>query len=115
MTADDARLETDFSCLIKDLVPVPALAQTHQNRVADGLTGEACTCGAEGNRQLQCAGFAQDALHFPFSFNVDDDLRDQQIETCIGAKGDGLQRVGDELFGGDDVFDAAVEISVGSR
>ena len=47
LATNDAGLETDTVSVVKNLVCIPVAAADDQNRIGDGLSGEAGTRGAE--------------------------------------------------------------------
>ncbi|MNE44040.1 hypothetical protein D3C80_1382500 [compost metagenome] len=91
--ADHTRLQADLRALVADLACVPVVSQHDQHRVADRLTGQTGTGGAEGHRHLIALRQLQQRHHFVFGLDADNQLRNQSIETGIGAEGQGRQRV----------------------
>ncbi|MNX91287.1 hypothetical protein D3C86_1233610 [compost metagenome] len=91
--ADHPRLQADLRALAADLATVPVIPQHDQHRVADRLAGQAGAGGAESHRHLIPLRQLQQCHHFVFGLDADHQLRNQTIETGIGAEGQGRQRV----------------------
>ena len=100
MGADDARIEANSIGVVQHFVIAPAIAHAHEDGITDGLPGQGGTGCAEGDRNLVVIDDFEQTNDFLFALGVNDDLRNQPVETGVRAVGHGAQRVGmHALFG----------------
>ncbi|MNV85447.1 hypothetical protein D3C71_1794100 [compost metagenome] len=104
LRADHARLQTNLCALATDLATVPVIPKHDQHRIADGLPGQAGAGGAEGHRHLIALGQFQQRHHFIFGLDADHQLRNQSIETGVGAESQGRQRVVEATLAGNQLL-----------
>ena len=64
-----------------------------EDRIANGLTGKACTRGTESDGQFQAVGQTEQLGHFVFAVRTDDYLRNEAVEASIRAPGQASQFV----------------------
>ena len=96
--ADEARLKSDLFVVGADAVSFPVLACHNQDGVADGLSGQAGSCGTESDRQFVARGQTEELRHFVFVFRADDYLRNEAVEAGVCAPGQAAQFVGINTF-----------------
>ncbi len=98
--------------VVEQPVLLPFFACYDENRVGYSLSRQACSCGAEGQRQFKTRCLAQDQSDFVFVGYAYDYPGYKPVETGIGTPCKASQGIGVYAFFVDDAADAAYEIPV---
>ena len=110
--ADEAGLQGDLFVVGADGVLLPMLAGDDEDRVADGLSGQAGARRAEGDGHAVARGQAEQLGYFVLVLRADDDLRDEAVESGVRAPGQAAQFVGIDAFLRDERLDVVQEFDV---
>ncbi len=97
LTADNSRFELNLQGMIKHPEFSPPPTQPNKNRVGNSLTGKTSARSPKGYRQFLLMCLSKDELYLLLIFDIDDNLRNQPIETGIGTVGERPQRIGDDI------------------